>query len=96
MSEYKNVEKPFLEQLSNLGWTIIDQGPAFVISAMEYLHDTIGIINFWGNIPEVSKLKGALSDLMLLSGIHPIEDAAEKLVTEITSLAKARHQEIMA
>ncbi|KPA18571.1 restriction endonuclease subunit R [Candidatus Magnetomorum sp. HK-1] len=29
MSEYKNVEKPFLEQLSNLGWTIIDQGPAF-------------------------------------------------------------------
>jgi type I restriction enzyme R subunit len=67
-----------------------------VISTMEYLHDTIGIINFWQNIPEVSKLKGALSDLMLLSGIHPIEDAAEKLVTEMTSLAKARHQEIMA
>ena len=26
MSEYHFVEKPFLEQLSKLGWTSIDQG----------------------------------------------------------------------
>jgi len=67
-----------------------------VNSTLEHLHDTIGIINFWSNIPEVSKLKGALSDLMLLCGINEIEDVAEKLVTEITSLAKVRHQEIIA
>lgn len=27
MSEYNFVEKPFLEQLAKLGWTVIDQGP---------------------------------------------------------------------
>ena len=26
MSEYFHVEKPFLEQLATLGWTVIDQG----------------------------------------------------------------------
>ncbi len=26
MSEYLHVEKPFLAQLSSLGWTVIDQG----------------------------------------------------------------------
>lgn len=29
MSEYTYVEKPFLDQLETLGWTIIDQGPGF-------------------------------------------------------------------
>jgi type I restriction enzyme R subunit len=26
MSEYSFVEKPFLDQLATLGWTVIDQG----------------------------------------------------------------------
>ena len=26
MSEYSEVERPFLEQLAGLGWTVIDQG----------------------------------------------------------------------
>jgi type I restriction enzyme R subunit len=26
MSEYSEVEKPFLNQLKSLGWTVIDQG----------------------------------------------------------------------
>jgi type I restriction enzyme R subunit len=32
MSEYLHVEKPFLDQLSKLGWTVVDQGNAFVPS----------------------------------------------------------------
>jgi type I restriction enzyme R subunit len=32
MSEYTQVEKPFLDQLAALGWTVIDQGHAFVPS----------------------------------------------------------------
>jgi type I restriction enzyme R subunit len=32
MSEYSHVEKPFLDQLAALGWTVIDQGTAFVPS----------------------------------------------------------------
>ncbi len=27
MSEYTNVEKPFLEKLKSLGWKVIDHGP---------------------------------------------------------------------
>ena len=30
MSEYLHVEKPFLDQLSSLGWTVIDQGQGMI------------------------------------------------------------------
>jgi len=30
MSEYLHVEKPFLDQLATLGWTVIDQGHGFI------------------------------------------------------------------
>lgn len=30
MSEYLHVEKPFLDQLSSLGWTVIDHGQGFI------------------------------------------------------------------
>lgn len=30
MSEYLHVEKPFLDQLAGLGWTVIDQGRGFI------------------------------------------------------------------
>jgi len=32
MSEYPHVEKPFLDQLATLGWTVIDQGHGFIPS----------------------------------------------------------------
>ena len=32
MSEYFQVEKPFLDQLAALGWTVIDQGYGMVPS----------------------------------------------------------------
>jgi len=32
MSEYHHVEKPFLDQLAVLGWTVIDQGQGFIPS----------------------------------------------------------------
>lgn len=32
MSEYRHVEKPFLDQLAALGWTVIDQGQGFIPS----------------------------------------------------------------
>lgn len=32
MSEYLHVEKPFLDQLASLGWTVIDQGQGFIPS----------------------------------------------------------------
>jgi len=62
---------------------------------IERLQNTIDIINFWSNAPEISKLKGAISDLMLLTGIDEIAERSEKIVTEITALAKVRHQDIL-
>lgn len=32
ISEYLHVEKPFLDQLATLGWTVIDQGHGFIPS----------------------------------------------------------------
>lgn len=32
MSEYTDVEQPFLKQLGNLGWTVVDQGQGFIPS----------------------------------------------------------------
>ena len=32
MSEYFHVEKPFLDQLATLGWTVIDQGHGMIPS----------------------------------------------------------------
>lgn len=60
------------------------------------LHGTIGMINFWSNAPEVSKLKGELSDLLLFSNIDAIIDSSERIVTEVTTLAKVRHRDILA
>ena len=40
MSEYTEVEKPFLQQLEAHGWTAIDQGPDkdSVVSILETAH----------------------------------------------------------
>ena len=62
---------------------------------LDKLHRTIGIINFWGNAPEVSQLKGELSDLLVLSSIDAIADKSDKIVTEITNLAKVREKDIL-
>ena len=69
---------------------------SLVSLALEKLKRTIGIINFWGNAPEVSKLKGELSDLLLFSNIDEIAKKSDKIVTEITALAKVRHKDILS
>jgi type I restriction enzyme, R subunit len=67
-----------------------------VAQVLEKLKRTIGIINFWSNAPEVSKLKGELSDLLLFSNIEEIVGKCDKIVTEITALAKVRHKDILS
>ena len=62
---------------------------------LEKLHSTIGIVSFWSRADEVSGLKGELSDLMLLSGVPEIEEKSERIVTEITALAKVRQKDIL-
>jgi type I restriction enzyme R subunit len=72
-----------------------EQAKQLVIELLSKLHRSIGIVNFWGNPPEVAKLRGELSDLLLFSGIDAIADKSEKIVTEITALAKIREKDIL-
>jgi len=58
-----------------------EQAKQLVIALLSKLHRTIGIVNFWGNPPEVAKLRGELSDLLLFSGIDAIADKSDKIVT---------------
>ena len=62
---------------------------------IEKLQNTIDIINFWSNGHEINKLRGDLSDLMLLSNVDKIAENADKIVTEITALAKSREKDIL-
>jgi type I restriction enzyme M protein len=60
------------------------------------LQRTITIVNFWNNGPEVSKLKGTLSDLILFTNIDAMIAHSDELATEITALAKVRHRDIVS
>lgn len=94
---------PFFDLIGQLAFGNIDvpaaQAPtvaALVTQIIEKMKRTIGIINFWSNAPEVSKLKGELSDLLLFSNIDEIVAKSDKIVTEVTALAKVRHKDILS
>jgi type I restriction enzyme R subunit len=59
------------------------------------LKGTIRIVSFWTRPPEVSRLKGRLSDLILFTGVDEIIAKSDKLVTEIAALARVRHQDLV-
>ena len=59
------------------------------------LKTAIDIIDFWNNEPEISKLRGDLSDMLVMSGIDEIAEKSDVLVTEIAALAKVRHRDIV-
>ncbi|MBD2329270.1 HsdR family type I site-specific deoxyribonuclease [Alkalinema sp. FACHB-956] len=62
---------------------------------IEYLQDTINIVNFWSNNAEVKKLRGNLSDLILESNIDEMIEHSAELETAIIDLTRARHQELV-
>lgn len=61
-----------------------------VLKIMMELEQTIAIVNFWNNTPEVSRLKGEISDLILFTGIDELIKKSDRLVTEIAHLARVR------
>jgi type I restriction enzyme R subunit len=67
-----------------------------VVDIIVQLQQTITIVNFWNNGPEVSKLKGVLSDLLLFTKSEAIIARSDALVTEITALVRARHWDIVS
>jgi len=72
-----------------------DRAKQLVSDLLDKMQRTIGIVNFWGNAPAVASLRGELSDLLLFSGIDEVAEKSDKIVTEITSLAKVRERDIL-
>ena len=96
-------EAPFYDRIIQIafGKQVVKEDQKTLIRQMvsevfALVRGRIGIINFWKNNYEIDRMKGDLSDLMLLSNINEIVDAEEKLVTELTALAKARHKDILS
>ena len=66
-----------------------------VSKMFEEFHSTIDIVNFWKNDHEIKKLRSTLTRHILLSNIDRAIDAREKIVSEVMSLAKVRHEQIL-
>lgn len=64
---------------------------------VKQLQSTIYKANFWRpNNPDLEALQGDLSDLFMLADIEEIEDNSDKIINEITQLAKVRHEDLLA
>ncbi len=78
------VPSEYAAQVSSLANLVVKQ-----------LQGTIHKANFWRpNNPDVETLQGELSDLFLLAGIDEIEDHSNKIINDITQLAKVRHEDL--
>ena len=53
MSEYLHVEKPFLDQLSALGWHVTDQGQGFIPSSLRKIREVRAMIDASGRAIEL-------------------------------------------
>lgn len=63
--------------------------------ALELFRARIGIIGFWQNLPEVGRLRGDLSDILLFSGLPSVIGQVEKLSVDLVALAKQRQKDIL-
>jgi len=68
---------------------------AFTVQMMDLLRARIYIVNFWNNDHEIEQLQGELSDLLLYTGLPLLIEDTEKIIVEITHLAKTRHDSII-
>lgn len=66
-----------------------------VSGIIDHLKSTIDIIDFWNRPTEVARLRGELSDMMILCGIEEIGECSEQLVSEVTQLAKNREKSLL-
>ena len=62
---------------------------------VELLQETIGIIDFWNKPGEQRRLRGTLTDVLLMSAIPSVFEHRERLAVEILKLAKNRHEELL-
>ena len=66
-----------------------------MLSIVELLQDTIGVLDFWKKPIEVKKLRGNIDTEILLANIPALSARHERLAVEIVKLAEKRHQELV-
>lgn len=66
-----------------------------VAEIVEELQKTIDVINFWNKQSRVRKLQGIIDDILSFCGINEIVCVHEKISTEILSLARKRHEDLI-
>ena len=98
----KKEEAPFFDLINVIAYdknTMTESDTGIVKQCVKDMYETfqntIDIINFWQNAFEVKKLRSSLTKIILLSGNDPLIDHREKIVTELLSLAKTRHEELL-
>lgn len=62
---------------------------------VELLQRTIDVLDFWKKPTEVRRLRGAIGNELLLSGIPSLSAKHERIAVEIVKLAEKRHQELI-
>lgn len=97
-----SIEAPFRDLIADMAFNgnpikddEVEALKLLVHQLMEKLRNMIGIIDFWDNGFEVKRLKGDLSDIMLASNIDAIIKESDHIVSEVTALAKVRHNDIL-
>jgi len=98
----ESIEAPFRDLITDMAYngSSMSEDEAVALKTvthelLEKFRSTISIVDFWENGFEVKRLKGELSDILLASNIDSIINESEHIVTEITALAKVRHNDIL-
>jgi type I restriction enzyme R subunit len=68
---------------------------ALMRRVVELLQDTIDVLDFWKKPTEVKRLRGAIGNELLLSGIVALNKKHERIAVEIVRLAEKRYEELV-
>jgi type I restriction enzyme, R subunit len=95
-------QSTFYEHLLSLafGDTVIPPDKAEAMKHLtsvmvDCLQETIGIIDFWNNLAAQHKLRGEISDALLMADIPEVTVKYERLAVEIVKLARNRHHQLL-
>ncbi len=98
-------EAPFYDLIVNIAYgkeaseEIKIQLKPIIKEALPLIKNEIKISRFWQKEDEVEKLRGKLQDIFYYNGgemdLDPVIKKTEKIVTEILSLAKTRHSQLI-
>jgi type I restriction enzyme R subunit len=66
-----------------------------MLTIVELLQDTIGVLDFWKKPVEVKRLRGDIDTEILLADIPALNQSHERIAVEIVRLAEKRNEELL-